>query len=247
MLGRTEVVFETLRQMQCFFDDNETTLGALNQSGARKRLDETVAQLTAHAVAQIGGRRVSIGETAKQGQLRLELRFDHMRPIALIASQKLREQPEFTLLRLPSRKARGLRLTAAARDMANAAEQYTDLFVEEGLAPDFVAELRAAADRLDQSIDARGQGRGARAGATEGLKVATARARVLIRLFDSLLRPKLATNDALRREWQAARHIQRLRTTPSAPSVAETPEGAAPTAGLTLVPTKPSTPTEAAA
>ena len=247
MLRRQEVVLETLRQMQCFLDENGTTLEAVNESGARKQLDETVAQMTAHAVAQIGGRRASVGETAKQCQLRTELRFDHMRPIALIANQKLREQQEFTLLRLPSRKLRGARLTAAARDMANAAEKHTDLFVEEGLAPDFVAELRAAADRCDQSIDARGQSRGARAGATEGLKVATTRARVLIRLFDSLLRPKLGTNDELLREWQVAKHIQRVRTTPSATSVAGPSETAAPMAGLSLVPTEPSTPTEAAA
>src|SRR5205814_1144015 len=147
-----------------------------------------------------------------QRALRLALRSDHMRSIAVIAGQKLREQPEFKLLRLPRWSIRGPGLTAAARDMADAAEKYTELFVHEGLPTDFVAQLRAATDRLDQSIDVRGQSRGQRAGATEGLKAETKRARGLIRVLDSLVRPKLGTNDELLREWQVMSHIRRGRT-----------------------------------
>lgn len=202
-------VLETLRRMQRFLDDNDAALGVVNRSTARKRLDETTAQIAAHAVAQIGGRRTAEGETAKQRALRSALRYDYMRPIAIIANQRLREQPDFKLLQLPPWRVRGQRLIAAARDMANAAEKNVELFVEEGLDPEFVAELRAAADRLEQSVDARGQGRAQRAGATAGLKSETRRARARIRLLDSLVRPKLGTNDALLREWQVAIHIQR--------------------------------------
>src|SRR5689334_4926382 len=162
MRSRQGFVLETLRRIQCFLDDNASMFFALNQSGARRRLDEVVALIMEHAVAQVGGRRASVGETARQGQLRLELRSDHMRPVALIASEKLREQPEFKLLRLPPWNYRGTRLTSAARDMANAAEKEVDLFVQEGLRPEFVTELRAAADRLEESITARGQSRGQR-------------------------------------------------------------------------------------
>lgn len=223
MLRREEAVFETLRHIQCFFDDNGTTLGAMNDSTARRRLDGMVSQMADHAVAQIGGRRVAEGETARQRQLRLSLRFDYMRPIAIIAKQRLREQPEFTLLRLPRFKTRSESLIAAARDMANAAEKYTELFVEEGLTTDFAVELRAAADRLEQSINARGQGRGQRAGATAGLKLTTTRARALIQLLDSIVRPKLGADDELRRKWQVAKHIQRPRT----PATSSSPDGEA--------------------
>ena len=202
-------VLETLRRMQLFLDDNDSTLGAVNRSTARKRLDETTALIAAHAVAQIGGRRTAQGETAKQRVLRSALRYEYMRPIAIIAYQRLREQPDFKLLRLPPWKVRGQGLIAAARDMANAAEKNVELFMEEGLDPEFVAELRAAVDRLEQSVDARGQGRVQRAGATAGLKSETKRARARIRLLDSLVRPKLRTNDVLLREWQVAIHIPR--------------------------------------
>ena len=234
MKGPEEAVVETLRGMQHFLDDNEATLDAVNKSNARKRLDETVAQISSHAVTQVGGRRAAVGETAKQRTLRLALRSEHMRPIAVIAGEKLREQPEFKSLRLPRWNVRGPSLTAAAGDMANAAEKYTDLFLQEGLPTDFVASLRAAADQLDQSIDARGHGRLQRAGATAGLASETKRARALIRLLDSLVRPKLGTNDELLREWEFATHIQRTRST--APATPATPvTSATPVASATPV------------
>jgi hypothetical protein len=212
-----EAVLETLRRIQRFLDDNGATLGAvIQQSSVRTRLDETVAQIGSHAVLQVAGRRTAEGETAKQKILRVALRTDHMRPVALIAGQKLREQPEFKLLRMPPWNVRGPRLTAAARDMANAAEKYTDLFVQEGLPSDFVAELRTAADQLDQSIDVRGLSRGQRAGATTGLRAETSRARKLILVLDSLVRPKLGTNDELLRQWQVATHVQRSRSSQNA-------------------------------
>jgi len=240
MQGRQEVVLGTLRQIQRFLDDNGALLDVVNQSGARKRLDQTVTQIGSHAVAQVGGRRAAQGETAKQRALRLALRNDHMRPIAVIAGQKLREQPEFKLLRMPPWNVRGAGFTAAARDMANAAEKFTELFVEEGLPSDFVAGLRSATDQLDQSIDVRGQSRGQRAGATVGLQAETKRARALIRVLDSLVRPKLGVNDELLREWAVASHVQRART-PSA-----TPADATSTSATSSTTPPPATPSSSA-
>jgi hypothetical protein len=232
-----EAVLETLRQMQRFLDDNGEKLDAVNKAAARQRLDEMAVQIAAHAVAQVAGRRSSEGETAKQRALRVALRSDHMRPIAVVAGQKLREQPEFKLLRLPPWNIRGPGLTTAAYDMANAAEKYTDLFIHDGLPIDFVAALRTAAVALDQSIDARGQSRGQRAGATEGLKAETKRAKVLIKVLDSLVRPTLGTNDELLRQWQLASHIRRERVTANATSAAHAPPTTAQTASSTATPT----------
>ena len=242
MQGRQEAVLETLRRVQRFLDDNGAMLDVVNQSGARKRLDQTVTQIGSHAVAQVGGRRAAEGETAKQRALRLALRSDHMRPIAVIASQKLREQPEFKLLRMPQWNVRGARLTAAAHDMANAAEKYTELFVEEGLPTDFVAGLRSATDQLDQSIDVRGQSRGQRAGATVGLQAETKRARALIQVLDSLVRPKLGTNDELLREWSVASHILRQRTPSATPGNATSATGTPSTTPTAAAPSSATAP-----
>jgi len=235
MLAREGFVYETLCQMQVFLDDNEDTLEAVNQSGARKNLDEIVERMAAHAVAQLAGLRESAGETEKQRMLRPALRFRYMRPIAIIAGLHLRQQPEFSVLRLPPWKARRAELIAAARDMANAAEQHSELFIREGLERDFVAELRAAVDRFEQSITAWGASRAQRAGATAGLKAETTRARALIRVLDALVQPHLRTNDVLMREWHHAKRIRRARTRASA-TLADAPsETATPIAAPRLV------------
>ena len=236
-----ELVLEALRRIQRFMDDNDALLGSVNQSSARKRLDDIVAQIGTHAVAQVAGRRTAEGETAKQQRLRLALRNDHMRPVAVIAGEKLREQPEFKLLRMPTWNVKGPRLTAAARDMANAAAKYTDLFVQGGLPADFATQLSAAADELDQSIDVRGQSRGVRVGATVGLKTGTKTARGVISVLDSQVRPKLGANEELLRQWLFACHIPRTRTPKTAPAAAG---GTSPTAATSPAPS--STPAAAA-
>jgi hypothetical protein len=212
MLTREGFVYETLGQMQLFLDHNDATLEEVNRSAARRHLDEVVERMAAHAVAQLAGLRESAGETEKQRRLRRELRFRYMRPITTIAGQFLREQPQFSALRMPSWKVRRAGFIAAARDMANAAEQHMELFMREGLEPDFVTELRAAVDRFEQSITAWGESRAQRAGATAGLKAETTRARGLIRVLDALVQKHLRTNDVLMREWQHAKHIRRART-----------------------------------
>lgn len=248
-----EAVIDTGRRIQRFLDDNTALLDAVNQSTARKRLDETVAQLATHAVVQVAGRRTAQGETAKQRALREALRSDYMQPIAVIASQKLREQPEFETLRMPPWNMRGERLAAVAKDMADAAEKYTDLFVQEGLQPDFVAQLRAATDRLDESIGTRGQSQGQQVGATKGLREVAKRARGLFQVLDAQVRPKLGTNDDLLRQWQLAIHVQRARkpvstTSGTGSSAAATPSStAAPAVPSSTAPSAaPSTPSDSA-
>ncbi len=48
-------VQDTLRRAQGFMDKNGVVLGPINQSGARTELDDLVAELSGHAVAQDAG------------------------------------------------------------------------------------------------------------------------------------------------------------------------------------------------
>lgn len=245
MKSREEAVLETLQGMQRFLDDNTALLDAVNSSGARKTLDDVATQLATHAVDQVGGHRTSQAETAKQRKLRLALRFNQMRAIAEIARQKLSEQPEFTKLSLPPSGFKGAKLTAAARDMANAAEKYSDVFLQAGLAADFVAQLRAATDQLEQSLGVRRESRGQRAGATTGLRAQTTQARKAMRVIDSLVRPKLGTNEQLLREWEVASHIQRARKSVSKPSTDQAPAASTPAATPSAAATSTATPSTA--
>ena len=97
-------VLETLRQVQVFLDDNAAVVGPTIAS-SRKSLDDVVTQLSAHATAQESGNIASRGETARQHMLRSSLRQNHMRPIAEVAKQKLRDVPEFHALTMPPSNA----------------------------------------------------------------------------------------------------------------------------------------------
>src|SRR6266566_9611967 len=129
MRSTTGSVLETLRRTQGFLEAHASLLDEVNRSSSRRNLDDVAAKLATHAVTQDGSTRGSKGETAKQRTLRLALRFNHMRPIALVARQRLRDVPEFEALRMPRASVVGQKLVAAAGGMADAAEHHTAVLI----------------------------------------------------------------------------------------------------------------------
>src|SRR6266571_1122496 len=123
MQSRQGSVLEALRRVQGFLDANATVVASINQSSLRQKLDETVTQLTAHAVAQENGGRGSTGETARQRTLRLALRLE-MRPFAEAARLNEADVPELRSLHMPRADATIERLINAARSMAELAGQH---------------------------------------------------------------------------------------------------------------------------
>jgi hypothetical protein len=92
-------VLSALKRVQLFLDEYAAVLAAIvDLTAARKRLDAVVASFTDHAYNQDAGSRGAKGETAKQRQLRVQLRSKQMDPIALIARKNLRTTPEFAVL-----------------------------------------------------------------------------------------------------------------------------------------------------
>jgi hypothetical protein len=74
-----------------------------------------------------------------------------------------------------------------------------------GLAPDFIGQLRGAADALLAGVDARTQHRGARQGGTRGLRESLRRARNSVRVLDAFIRHALKGNAASLASWDAVR------------------------------------------
>src|SRR6266550_1598364 len=133
MRSKQGSVLDTLQRSQEFLDAQVPLLDDVNTSSARRNLDEVAAQLAAHAVNQDGGSRGSKGETAKQRTLRLALRFNHMRPIAVVAKERLRDVPEFEALQMPRSNVVGQKLVAAAGGMADAAERHAEALIDGGV------------------------------------------------------------------------------------------------------------------
>src|SRR5512146_1856269 len=102
MKRQESYVRDTLVNVQQFLDANAAALGPVNTSGARKALDDAIAALGDHAVAQGEYTIRSAGETSKQHSLRLALRTQYLRPIAKVAAASLANAPEISALRLSS-------------------------------------------------------------------------------------------------------------------------------------------------
>ena len=215
-------VLETLRQVQVFLDANAAVVGPTIAS-SRRNLDDVVAQLAAHATSQEGSNIGSRGETARQRALRSSLRQNHMRPIAEVAKQKLRDVPEFHALTMPPSNATSAQLVARASAMADAAQSYEQVFKDVGLPDDFIPSLRSTADDVSKSIDDRKQHTGKRSGATAGLSAEERRGRSMLRLLDALVVPRLGSKDALLAEWRSARRVSRKTGPASGTVVAATP------------------------
>ncbi len=207
MKAQHVIVLNTLQRVQRFMDTNDGVLGSVNDSGYRHVLDDVVTTLKEHAVNQNASQQAGQGETARQRALRSALRQNHMRPIATIALAELPQVPEFVSLRMPANNATPQRLIAAAGAMAAAARKYESTFTAGGLAPDFVAQLQAAADAVDESVTNRGTTTTTQHAATAGLSASAKRGRAAVRVLDSLVRPQLAGNAALLAQWNTAKRF----------------------------------------
>jgi hypothetical protein len=205
-----ERVYDTGRRIQTFLDANDAALGTINKSGMRAELDAVVTALGQSSTTQAAGRVNAIGETANQRTLRLALRLNNMQPIASVARAKLRTVPNFQAMTLPKPDTRVVSLIAHANGMAEAAQPYSQVFIDAGLPQDFLAKLTAAADAVKASIDTRAAARGQRSGATGTLKDLVTRARLALKALNALVVPVLSadvSHSGLLAEWKSVRRV----------------------------------------
>ena len=126
--------------------------------------------------------------------------------------------------------AEGLLNAAAA--MAKASTEFTDVLVQHSLPTDFVAQLDGAAKAYRGAIDAGGEARGGRRGATKGLQESLGRARSIVAALSVLIHRGLRTDSAALAEWD---QITRVTIKGVQPDVAASPTPAA-TAPATVAP-----------
>jgi len=236
--------------VQLFLDDNAAVLAAIvDLTAARKRLYAVAASFTGHAYDQDASTRMAKGETAKQRQLRAQVRSQQMEPIALIARRNLRTTPQFAALQMPKPTVSGEAFIASGKAMADAATIHKDTFIEHGLPSTFLDDFKTALTNLDSSVSDRAQNYNRRLSATKGLDEKEKQGRLVLSVLDSLVEPALAGNQALLHGWQGARLIRR-RTGPiagaaGAPAAStSTGAGASPATPAAAIPTTTTTPTQ---
>ena len=207
MQAHQAALLETLRAVQKFLDDRQADVAPINESGARRGLDEVVVQFTAQSVDQRLGIMEGKGETTRQAKLRKALRVGQMLPIANVAQVALSSEPRLSDFAVPVEKTSSTRLIAAADAMAAAAKPYESVFLAGGLPEDFIAQLQAAAAALLESLNARTRGVGRARGATRALPPLVKRARATLRVLDSLVTRQVESSERLLGEWRAVKAV----------------------------------------
>ena len=239
MRTRQSLVLDTARHVQGFLDDNAARIGP-SIASSRRNLDDVVAQLTTLSVAQSSGQIASRGATARQRSLRATLRSNHMKPIAEVAKQTLKDVPEFHSLTMPPRRFGATQLVHAATAMADAAELHEAVFTDVGLPDDFIVQLHAAAGAVTTSLDGRQQQVAQTTGATAGLKAQESRARSLFKLINAIVVPKLGSNAVLLAQWKSTKAISQKTTSAIVPpSTVPQNTPASPATRTTDAPTSP--------
>jgi hypothetical protein len=208
-------VLQSLRAVKAFLDTNAEKLAGVVTTGARKRLDQAIDELSGHTSDQTGSFLASQGATQKQRSLRRALLRDHMAPIARIAKADLPFTPEIEPLRMPAGRPTAERLATLAYGMAQAARPHAAVFVDAGLQPDFVLQLTGAADAMLNAIDDRVANRGKRTGATKGIKYKLIAARKIVHILDSFVRTALKDDPPLLGTWNTVKRVSQVTGRPS--------------------------------
>jgi hypothetical protein len=204
-------LLQSLRAVEEFLTSNADRLGGgVVNTGARRKLTETLAALDAHVAEQAGSTIRAQGTTRRTRALRRTLVRDHMAPVARMAQAELPPVPERDALRAPRPNWSIERLHAAAHGMAEATAPHRAEFVEAGLSEDFIEALTAAADALVRSVSDRAQSRGRVSGATKGLRTSLSAGRKLVGVLDALVARTLTVDPALLASWKRVKRVRRM-------------------------------------
>jgi len=183
--------------------DAPALLGAQAQE-----LAAVVDGLTVSVVDQESGRRFQRVYEQSQHALRGELYVKHMRPISLVAREVFGASGMARAFRLPSTRKVSQTVLNAARAMAQAAENNREVFLEHGLAADFLDQLRSAIDALAQARTSKATSLRRQVTATASTDGLVKRGRKAVRLLDAILVPRFANEPELLAAWRTAKKVR---------------------------------------
>ena len=205
-------VGQSLRQVQQFLTEHADAVPSAVASAAKQELDTAVAVLDQAAIAQGGLTRTVRGEVHRREQLERTLLRKYVTPLAKFARASLRGAPEFAALTPSARALRAERLVRTAQSMAVAAEKHVDQLQKAQFPADFLDQVRATAAAVQRSFDTGISGRVRRTGVTKEIREVLAGGRRAVAAIDAVVGHTILGNEALEREWRAAKRVRRTGT-----------------------------------
>jgi hypothetical protein len=208
MQKRQANAVRSIRAVRDFLDSHSAKFPHIATTGARKKLDDAIVELSGHVKDQSGSTLQARGETENTRTLRAELVRHHMRPISRIALGELPNTPQVAPLRVQRTNVGVEKLVAAAHGMARAAEPYTGIFTAAGLPLDFIEQLRVAADALLASVDRRSENYVKATTATDALGTKIGKARTTVKILDAFVRKALTSEPELLAGWDRIKRVR---------------------------------------
>jgi hypothetical protein len=200
-------VHDSLTRGKEFLGGHETELGPLKDTEGGRQLDVAVTQIEAHRLGQKGAEIERQAAMARKKALAVELKQQHMKPIAKFARAKLPGVPDFAALAESGHGLRGRQLVTAARAKAKAMEPVVAVFVEAQFPADVVEQLNRAADALEKALSDHATKKIAKGVATASLRQHLKDGRQAVAMLDPIVTKKLAGNAGLLEGWRQAKRV----------------------------------------
>jgi hypothetical protein len=200
---------ETFRRVQAFGKENAETFPPDSFAGEQfAAIDGALGDLEKHTTAQSAGlsaaRQGTLGRAAARDQLMrtLEAISRTARPIAA-GTPGLIEK-----FRVPHNQ-NDQAVLASARAMAEAALPLKAEFIKRGMRPDFIEDLEADIQALDDAITHKIESRETHVASTAAIDDATERGIKALRELDPIMRNTFADDPAKLAAWLSAGHVER--------------------------------------
>jgi len=201
-------VGQSLRRVEGWFVANPDLVAGNPSLGTQvEALKGVVIRLSDHATAQDTQFAQSQLIAKDEIEKRREVLRHQMAPIAQVGRALRGTVPGIGVLTMPKANASAAVIVTAAEVMAQKAEIYKDVLVENGLPADFIDQLKQAAATLKASIDGRGLARASRVAATRGVKSEVALGRRLVSILDAVVRGLIRSNPAKLAEWEQLKRV----------------------------------------
>ncbi|MEX2177585.1 MAG: hypothetical protein WD801_02665 [Gemmatimonadaceae bacterium] len=171
----------------------------------RDELSEVVQEMSSSGEEQDASDRLARGETARQRALRGAVWNRHMVPISRIARRTLGVPGMDTKFFLPPKRADNEAILAAARGMAQAAEQHAQAFAQQGLPAEFLTDFRSAIDALAGALTVRVQGLRRRKTSREALAELVKRGVAAVDVLDAIVTPRLEDQPEVLAAWKSVK------------------------------------------
>lgn len=207
---RQKQAIDAYRRVQRFLVSNPV-LSPASYAKPKEMLDGVIARLTELSVAQVDGKRESVAETQRLASLVRKLRDRHLKPLVALARAHIADKEGIEkVLKLPNGALAPLYQLAEARQMRDAARRYATEFVKFGRPEDFIEQLSAAIDAVENALGGRAAQAGTHIGARAAIEAELRLGRQVVEVLDTIVNVAFEDDVKSLAAWRAAKRIQAL-------------------------------------